>query len=79
MINLEFGYSLPHVSNVMFFNGNLDPWADISRTEPWPRVNDDVTVEVIEGEAHCPNLTTHHDQIISKIESWIQKKNDVIN
>ena len=71
VINFYYGGIEPDVKNVIFFNGKLDPWYAISRTEQWPRMEDDVTVINIEG-GHCPDLSNYKNFIVEKIRNWTQ-------
>lgn len=75
LINMEYGGSNPISTNVIFVNGELDPWRNLSVIETDPLLN--FFTEVIPNASHCTDLSTtidsnQTDNILKVSERWIK-------
>ena len=71
VMNSEFGGVKSNVTNMLLFNGELDPWTLVSYREPIK--NENITVKIVPGEGHCPDLTNYKNLIREKLHLWTQK------
>ncbi|XP_012279295.1 putative serine protease K12H4.7 [Orussus abietinus] len=73
--NIMYGGWIPEVTNVIFTNGNVDPWHSLSILED---LNDSSPAIIVNGTSHCVDLMPDSDSDLEELTQARSKVREII-